>query len=114
MSALAGRVMAKATPQELCKIFQTNTSAQADKLAEAYLGTWLMVSGKIFDVIPDASKKYLNITMHLGNPYPLVLTYFDKELQQVAVLQRGHQVSILGRISGIDSTLVTLKECELV
>jgi hypothetical protein len=72
----SGRVMANATAEELAAIYSNHTTLQAEKLSECYMGTWLLVSGSVFNV--DSRKDGMSVTLHKVKGVALVFCSFKE------------------------------------
>jgi hypothetical protein len=107
------RVPTNATPAELANIWEQHTAVQAKKLSECYLGTWMEISGSVFNVREDANDVAVSVDNVPG--VLLVRCEFPKELEQrCSVLRKGDAVNVLGKVSDFDARIVTLKECEFI
>jgi len=109
-----GRVMANATSQELLAIYRNNTTIQAERLSERYIGTWMKVSGRpVRDVGIDGDIPRVVISAEAMN-IAIIGCYFTKEWkQQVSVINKGNKVSVTGKIAKFDALTIRLEECEL-
>jgi hypothetical protein len=108
-----GRVMANATPSELVGLWEGHTTAQAEKLTESYIGTWLGVSGQAWDVDIESSGQSSRVSIDGVDGVMLVFCHFGAECkQQVSVLRKGNSISVFRQVSAIERSTVSLRECE--
>jgi hypothetical protein len=110
-----GRVPTNATPAELAEIWKHNTGLQAKKLSELYIGTWMSVSGVVFDVRkPNPTEGLMCVTLHSVPGVTIVPCRFNEEWDhRCSVLRKNETVTIIGKVEDFDSEVFSLKECEL-
>lgn len=113
------RVPTNATPAELHKIWEQNTSVQAKKLSEIYIGTWMTISGSVSNVRTSSAfdakfkaRNVMRVTVNESRSSFFVCEFEQQWAQRCSVLRKGDPVSVLGRVSDFDSTTITLEECE--
>jgi hypothetical protein len=109
------RVPTNATPGELTDIYRRHTALQAKKLSECYLGTWLKISGSVFDVERGRSGEMTVYLTSVPGVVSIVTCEFQKEWEQrCSVLRKDQKVSVLGKVSRIDATVMSLATCEFI
>jgi hypothetical protein len=106
----ARRVFIKQPPEDLVAYFDQHTALEATRLTEPYVGKWFSVSGPIFNIQPP----------NLGGDFQVALAnqsvylYFEKTwLDEFSVLKKGDVISVVGRITRIDTLGITAEKCEL-
>jgi len=112
-------VGAGVTPEYLAKFFQDHTAIQAANLIEAFIGKWMKLSGRLNDVrlhrdsfasvslrrsAVEEDVRACNVTMFFYQPW------FDR----LAILKRGEELTVIGRIDKVDALSLILEECEIV
>ena len=104
-----------ATPGDLVQTWRDNTAFQASKLSEIYMGTWMAISGSVYNVKNAFAPGEMRVTVDSLPGVTMVICTFPKGWEQhCAVLRKGDRVNILGKGSEIDSHTVPLEECEFV
>ena len=111
------------TPKFLSDMHRKNTTIQADKLSEDYVGKWLRISGRVGDIsLLDFHKgPQIYVTVYLPRKaktreeFDMVQLYFDnaKWGDRVNSLGRGHEINAIGKVAHIDFLGVRLEDCEL-
>ena len=106
------------TPEHLIGFFnEQHTSIQAAKLAEAYIGKWLTVSGPIGDVLgaSDLHRMVVFANRTISSYNTVNMFFRDKEqFSQLSTLRRGDNITVIGKITEVNAIQVSLDECELV
>jgi hypothetical protein len=117
-TARSEREFVNVTPEYLIGFFnEGHMSIQAGKLAEAFIGKWITVSGPIGDVlgVTDAQRMavFADRSIHDHN---LVNMFFrDKErFNQLSTLKRGDAITVIGQLRDVNSLEIWLENCELV
>jgi hypothetical protein len=110
----SAKVLANASPAQLSALYQNHTTFDADKLAEAYIDTWVSISGTVYNVrVESTGEAALSVDGVEG--VLLIYCVFAKEAKkQVSVYKKGVPVNIIGRINKIDRSSVSLVECEFL
>ena len=103
------RIIVQKSPEDLTAIFHQHLSLQANSLAERFVGKWLRFSGVILDVYPPSGGTFHVVLEGI----PLFLIFEEHWLDRASVLDRGESAQGVGRIRKIDSSFVTLEDCEL-
>lgn len=121
-----GRIVLGVTPQYLKRLYDENTSAEADKLSAKYIGNWIDLSGPFGDVTSPSPYYHSNpeieqrmvVTFAFRREYrgPLVIMYFDAKSWQkyLEILVKNQKISVRCRIARIISTCVELEKCEFI
>jgi hypothetical protein len=116
LSTSRQRVFVGLTPQDLIKPFGTYISAQAEKLTRAYIGKWLTVTGRIGDV--HRHTRVWQVTMSFEDDVHRVLVVslsFGNEWgDRLSVLTRDATITANGQIENVTSSMICLRNCELV
>ena len=101
------------TPTEILQVFKGRTSIAATKLAGAYIGKWITVTGNVRDVSRVGTEQARVSFDQDGNITVFML--FEKSLTDaVSALQKGDSITVRGEISTVDSSYVSLEKCELI
>jgi hypothetical protein len=111
----AQKTMVDVTPEEFRLLLKDHTSIQAAKLAEAYVGKWMIVSGPVGDVDPFGS--FVQVTFTYEDWQRSLITvymYFTSENDRLALLRRNEQITVCGRIKEVSAAALHLDDCELV
>lgn len=115
------RITVNVSAEYLTGFFREHTSIQADKLAEAYLGKWMQVSGYVKNVwSSSAGKEYHLILIHQPDKepkYPSVycLLNFGMEWsERLSVIKRDDPLTAIGKILKVASSDLELSECEVL
>ena len=110
------RIIVDRTPEQLLAQFQGVTNVQGRNRVAPYIGKWLAVSGPLGNVLgsyPDSVQvTFANRSMFDAND---VYAYFreKKWSDQLEIKDKGDEISLIGRITDIDSQTVRLDNCEL-
>lgn len=112
-----GRQFADATPAEMQGVFKEHTTIQAHKLVEPHLGKWVRLTGSLRDV-SKWHGTFAQVTLDDYNVMSdvTVFMYFtDKEVVdgRLAALNRGVEMTIVGKVERISASHVDLTECEI-
>lgn len=102
-------------PEELNAFFKDHTSIQAEKLAEAYIGKWMVVTGPLGDVQPFGS--FVQVTFSYQEwqrRLVMVYMYFSPANDQLGVLKRNEQIRVCGKIKEVSAAALHLDDCQLV
>jgi hypothetical protein len=109
----SGRIPTNAAPGELAAIWKHNTAVQAKKLSECYIGTWMTVSGTVYNVKKAAYG--MRVTLDSVQGVSIVPCTFPEELEQrCSVLRKGDVVNVLGKVSDFDEAILSLEDCEFI
>lgn len=114
--AQPGRVIANASVESLCEIYNTHTTAQADRLADVYIGTWIGVFGRVNDARP-LNDEIMMVSVHLRENHigPMAFCHFDKPWhKRVSLIKRDDEITIVGEISRFGSQDISLTNCEMI
>jgi hypothetical protein len=109
------------TVTELIAVFKDRTDVQGDKLAKAYIGKWINVSGVLGNV-----SKYMTFVPFVGHAYVtfehvaetlgrnVFMNFNRKWIPLLTVLRPGESITVFGRIRKITRHDVWLERCELI
>jgi hypothetical protein len=116
---IAGRdfVGASITPEYLLGFFSEHTAIQASKLIEPFIGKWLRISGNLSQIL-SSSPDRAQLTFSgrgVGDDLASVFMYFrdEGEVERLAILRRGDRLTVVGRITEINTVQIDLDDCEL-
>jgi hypothetical protein len=110
-----GRIVVKRNPEWFISLFDSHTAIEATELARPYVGKWMIVSEKVYNVSsPDANTLAVSLQSdsdHMPNAY----MEFSKQNWQdkLQLLRRGDSVTVLGQIESVDELGMRFKDCEL-
>lgn len=103
-------------PAELTDLMHGRYQKQEKLLQEAFYGKWFRVSGPIAAIHEwrnNSQSAY--VTLKLIPINPSVSFYFNDRAEferRTALLEPGTMVTIIGRISRLDSSSIALSQCE--
>jgi len=108
------------TPQFLLDLYKNNTSAQAGKLAEIYVGKWIHVSGIVKDVQKLDLGKGDYAMVHLYVPgsqsnkraVTAILLFRTQWSERALMLPSGARVKVVGQIKETSWKWLDLENCE--
>jgi hypothetical protein len=105
------------TPEYLTGFYREgHTSVQARKLAEAFLGKWMKVSGPLGDVLGNYDNQrmvvFSNRSIYTND---LVNMFFrDKKwFSKLSTLRRGDTITVIGQVTDVNNLEIWLNNCEL-
>jgi hypothetical protein len=104
-------------PNTLMQIYREHTDLQADKLAKAYLGKWIVVSRDITNISDVSGGTTPRRTMILSmekTTFAVVTMIFNDKADELSLLRRGTHVKVIGQIAGINEINLRLDNCELL
>jgi hypothetical protein len=105
-----GRIVVNISIPELTALHKGHTALQAKKLTGPYIGQWISVSGEVRDVIDVTHAFGVRLQEHVFSAF-----FFSKRWRKrIELLRLGDHVTILGKISEINSTDIKVRECELL
>lgn len=110
------RILTYDSPKEITALFKSHTSAQAHKLLEPYYNQWLRVEGKLGDVGPWADS-FSRVVLRRAFRSPGINMHFtDRQVygNRLTVLRPGRRVVVVGKITKITASSITITDCELV
>jgi hypothetical protein len=95
-------------------LYTTHTAAQADMLAEHYLGRRILLSGTVLEV-----KKYSHREMSVllsadGVNTASILRFGEKWNSRLYTLRREERLSVAGTVYTANGSGVDLKDCEIL
>ena len=105
----------------LTSIYRERTWLQADSLAKDYIGKWMKHSAFVENVVerPTFNNRLEFHVLATLEQHPKrfaveTLKFGEAWKDRVAVLKLGSKITFVGKIEGIDSSSITLRDCELV
>jgi hypothetical protein len=105
-----------ATPQEICGLYEHNTTADANAIFKrTFQGRPIKITGTVDDV--DDSSLGLSVTLaeYSGGTAPHVVCIFGRRWESsVRPLRRGRMIALTGVASNANQYTLGLSECELV
>jgi hypothetical protein len=110
-----GRIVVDTTPEYLAGFFDEHTSIQAEKLVEAFIGKWIRLSGPLENV---AARSKDEVTVFFtsetfGDIMPVMVFNDRLTIENLRVLKRGNQITVVGQIQRVSSMDLKLENCEL-
>jgi tRNA_anti-like len=105
------RIFIDVSPGYLIDLFKNRTSIQGDALAAAYLGKWIVVTGKVRDIYEAGEALMAQV---YDNDERFISARFSKEnSEKVSQLAHGTTIKVRGEIYEIDGGRVRLRQCEI-
>lgn len=103
-------------PENLMQIYKGRTDLQGDKLAEAYIGKWIAVSGDVSNIVDVGILPFLSRTMvmFMDKSNHVVGMTFDGKADELRLLRPSSHIKVVGRIKTIQETSVQIEDCELI
>lgn len=110
------RIFVDATPEYLMGLFEGHTDIQGQRLATAYIGKWLRVSGKLHDILSSRPTSALVTFEHKPHKLTDLYMYFDgtNSVERISTIRPGTAIAVIGKINRINRITVELQNCELV
>jgi hypothetical protein len=104
------------TPSYLRNFYDENTRLQASKLVEPFLGKWIRVSGKMYNVSQIGEGFHMSMQLEgEENTTRFMFLGFEKEQKdKVSLIRRGASISVEGKIKEVGTSDLTLSDCEIV
>lgn len=114
----AGRTYVDTTIESLVGLFEGRLDIQAKRLIQPYIGKWTTVHGPLGDVHADNDDEMVAVTFDRQDDqvvhFPDVYLFFKPSWgNRLAALKKGDSITVVGRITKIDTWRVTLWDCEL-
>jgi hypothetical protein len=112
------RTFVNSTPEDLTRVFEEHTEIQAKTLVADAIGKWMKVTGPLGNVGEFTS--FSQVTFVSGtflHPiHPTIYMYFRKKkwFDRISVLNRGNNITVVGRIREIRNGEIHLDNCELI
>lgn len=109
------RTFVDSRPEDLTRVFEEHTEIQARTRVADAIGKWMKVSGPLGNVGDFTS--FAQVTfMYRPSPHPQIYMYFRKKkwFDRVSVLNRGNDITVVGRISEVKYGELHLDNCELI
>lgn len=109
----------KVTPKFLADLRAGKTKIQADRAISMYLGKWMRHTGVVQDTDTLRGDRAM-ISFRISNPFELsalaanVIAFFDVVPNELEILHRGDEVTVLGQLEQMDEFGLKLTKCELI
>ena len=116
LPVVAGRVFITATPERLTGFYRDHLAIQARTLIKPYLGKWMTVSGPLENVDPHWTGGGASVTLaYRPGVGSIFMNFTDEELvDRLSTMERGQEITVIGRIETIEEHFLTLNDCELL
>jgi hypothetical protein len=103
------------TPEDLRRVFEEYTEIQARTRVADVIGKWVKVSGPLGNVGDFTSFSQVTFA-HRPSPSAIVYMYFRKKkwFDRLSVLNRGDNITVVGRIREVRGGELHLDNCELI
>jgi tRNA_anti-like len=112
------REIVDVTPEYLIGFYrQGHTSVQARKLAEAFLGKWIKVSGPVGDILGAYDNQRMVVFSDRSiYEHDFVNMFFrdNTRFGQLSTLKPGDMITVIGQVQDVNQLEIWLNNCELV
>jgi hypothetical protein len=99
------------SPAYLMDLYKNRTSVQGDALASAYVGKWIVVTGKVRDIYETGGTFTAQI---YDKDEKFISASFSKEAsERISHVAHGTTITISGEVAYIDLTRTKLQSCDL-
>lgn len=112
-------VSASVTPAYLIGLFKEHTGIQAKKLIEQYLGKWMPIMGRVHDThqrskfnFSKPEEKVAQLFI-FDDGHLLIARFSEPWVERIAILRRGDEVRLIGKIAEVNALNLELDDCEL-
>jgi hypothetical protein len=105
------------TPEYLTGFFRGgHTSIQAKKLAEAFIGKWMKISGHVDDVLgsTDLQRQVTFKGRSIFNNDQVFLYFRPEWFDRLSTLKPGDKITVIGQLIEANKIEIHLANCELV
>jgi hypothetical protein len=102
------------TPKKLTELFEDHTAIQAHELVKPFVRKWIKLNGLVRDVQKHLSMSILmlekggDLQERLDNP-AVVMQFENDWTDRLAMLRRGDNFTVIGKISLVDRLSVALE-----
>lgn len=116
--AVDDRIEVNVKPKYLLRLYKGHSSIQADKLAEPYIGKWIRVSGRVYDITDSLGG--CRVSFHQrwldgpGIDLSLTMVFGPEWRDRLSIMKRGTRIKVRGKIKEVNRAWINLTECELV
>jgi hypothetical protein len=105
------RVFIDVSPAYLMDLYKNRTSIQGDALAAAYIGKWLVVTGRVRDIYGSVDAR---VALVYDKDDRFISVTFTKEAsEKVSQIEQGATITVRGEITNIDLPRLKLQNCDL-
>jgi hypothetical protein len=94
----------------LMGLYKNRTSIQGDALAAAYIGKWVVVTGKVRDIYVSGDSLTAQI---YDADDSFISAGFSKEASENSHIAHGTTITIRGEIAAFDTMRLKLQKCDL-
>jgi hypothetical protein len=101
------------SPSYLLGLYKNRTAVQGNALAAAYIGKWIVVTGKVIDISQDRPGNDFLVQFSDSEGAWLAATFSEELSEKISHIPHGATITIRGAIRSVDTLRVILKECEL-
>jgi hypothetical protein len=107
-----GRVVVGVSPKFLTSLYEQHMAIQSDRLAAAYIGKWMKITGRLKNVSMIGQSL---MSVSFWEDTMVIIMYFDLAWsERLTVLIRGQTISVMGKIEKINQSDLQLTDCELI
>jgi hypothetical protein len=109
----------KIKPSVLTKLYETHTQLQADMLFKPYIGQWILISGKVGEVVNnvgmDGHRESVQVLLSVGHELTTVSLNFSAPAQRdaAALFNKGDPITATCRIHSAARFGVMTEQCEI-
>src|ERR1039457_1853126 len=101
------------TPHDLTQKVVGLMGVHAEAIGQLYHGKWMRVSGVVNDVVPiNALSRMLGIYEEVDKVY-VVINFERKWVDQLAALNKGDSVTVIGQLFSVGAFGINLKDGEI-
>jgi hypothetical protein len=110
------RILIRQSPESLVSMCKNLTGIESSRRMEPYIGKWIQVIGNLDAADDYFGKMRLDFWPHSGGSGHTTIMTFDTDKwgDHINLLQRGTRITVLGKISRVDSVTLQLTDCELI
>jgi hypothetical protein len=99
------------TPRFLIDQYEGVTKMQGDRVAGAYIGKWMKISGTVKNVYPNGS---VTIEHPDRKSVSMFSLDFKNDLERLEILHPGDRIDAIGQIQSLGQWDITLNDCEFI
>jgi hypothetical protein len=105
------KIFIDVSPAYLIDLYKDRTSIQGDALAAAYMGKWIVITGKVRDIYEAGDGLNAQI---FDKDEKFISAIFSKEAsKKISHIAHGTMITISGEVDAIDLMRVKLRHCNL-
>lgn len=107
------RISANITPENLRTFYRNRTQIEGDRLAAPYINKWITIEDRVANISVSIFPKGYEITCTNNVIYTLL--YFDDKWKgRIELLRGGDVITVYGKITSANGSVVSLSDCELI